>query len=274
MNTFTLADIRNMRERRICTTSHYKMTCWCCGDTINRGDKITQVLGRKGRMRSRYASFKEHAGAADHGCYTPYAYAPTRNRWVHLTCRPQYFRDWDNGSVGYFPHPTEYSSDIDRRLQAAAFAPDWGEDLYDIPHPVWKWETERLKKAIVPIQRCWRNWKKRVAGKFRRGWKKQCRETVVIMDTAATEIVEDWQLDLLKYLWRVVRNGRDARFCRSGLLPVSKKLAAEASKWGNKLIQAAQWLDYANSSKEHDWQYVYLSVVLHYNTFTKKRRLY
>ena len=102
MNTYTLADIAAMRERRICTTSHYKMMCGCCGNTINRGDEITQVLGSKGRMRARFASFRCHAADAEAGCHTPYAYAPTRNEWVHLHCRPQYFRDWGNGSEGYF----------------------------------------------------------------------------------------------------------------------------------------------------------------------------
>ena len=85
MNTYTLADIAAMRERRICTTSHYKMMCGCCGNTINRGDEITQVLGSKGRMRARFASFRCHAADAEAGCHTPYAYAPTRNEWVHLT---------------------------------------------------------------------------------------------------------------------------------------------------------------------------------------------
>lgn len=161
-NKYTLYQIYEMRQRRICTTSHYKMTCECCHKTINRGDKITQVLGSKGRMRARYASFSCHASDAENGCYTPYAYAPTRNRWVHLHCRPQYFRDWGNGSVGYFPHPTAYSSNIDRRIQAAAFDPDWGEDLYDIPRPVWKWETERLAKAIIPVQRWWKKTRERL----------------------------------------------------------------------------------------------------------------
>ena len=89
------------------------------------------------------------------------------------------------------------------RKQAAAFDPDWGEDYFSIPRPVWKWESERLEKEIVPIQRCWRNWKKRVAEKARQEWKKKCMEAAVILDSAATEIVQMWQLDMLKYLWRL-----------------------------------------------------------------------
>ena len=283
MNTYTLADIAAMRERRICTTSHYKMMCGCCGNTINRGDEITQVLGSKGRMRARFASFRCHAADAESGCHTPYAYAPTRNEWVHLHCRPQYFRDWGNGSEGYFPIPTAYSYSIDMRKQAAAFDPDWGEDYFSIPRPVWKWESERLEKEIVPIQRCWRNWKKRVAEKARQEWKKKCREAAVILDSAATEIVQMWQLDMLKYLWRVVRNGRGAchfipRDVRDWSWNKDNSIGKEEKKfrreWGRKVMQAAQWLDYANSGQEWDWQYVYLSVVLHYNIFTKKRRLY
>ena len=136
MNTFTVADIAAMRERRICTTSNYKMMCGCCGNTINRGDKITQVLGSEGRMRARYAEERCHAADAEAGCFTPYAYAPTRNEWVHLHCRPQYFKDWGNGSVGYFPIPTAYSYSIDMRKQAAAFDPDWGKTCltFLVPH--------------------------------------------------------------------------------------------------------------------------------------------
>ena len=157
-NKCTILQIHEMRQRRICTTSHYKMTCECCGNTINRGDKITQVLGSKGRMRARHAPCASLRAAADaeDGCYTPYAYAPTRNQWVHLHCRPQYFKDWGNGSIGYFPIPTAYSHSIDQRIAAAAFDPDWGEDLFDIPRPNWKWETERLSKAILPVQRWWK----------------------------------------------------------------------------------------------------------------------
>ena len=133
-------DIYNMRQRRICTKSHYKMTCGCCGNTIHRGDLITQVLGSKGRMRGRVSG--------------EYAYAPTRNRWVHLTCRPQFYKDWGYGlSEGYFPHPTAYSDDIERRLTAASMDPDWGEDISAIPHPEWRWQTERLAEAIIPLQR-------------------------------------------------------------------------------------------------------------------------
>ena len=259
------------------------MMCGCCGNIINRGDEITQVLGSEGRMRARYASFRCHAADAEAGCHTPYAYAPTRNEWVHLHCRPQYFRDWGNGSVGYFPIPTAYSYSIDMRKQVAASDPDWGEDLFDIPRPAWKWESERLEKAIIPIQRCWRNWKKRVAAKARRDWKKNCKEAAVILDTAATEIVQMWQLDMLKYLWRVVRNGRGAchfipRDVRDWSWNKDNSIGKEEKKfrmeWGRKVMQAAQWLDYANSGQEWDWQYVYLSVVLYYNMFTKKKRLY
>ena len=163
-NKCTILQLHEMRQRRICTTSHYKMTCECCGKTINRGDKITQVLGSEGRMRARHApcaSLRAIADAED-GCYSKYAYAPTRNKWVHLHCRPQYFQDWGNGSIGYFPHPTAYSHDIEQRLSAAAFDPDWGEDLMDIPHPVWKWESERLAKAIIPVQRWWKKTRKRL----------------------------------------------------------------------------------------------------------------
>ena len=152
-----------MRQRRICTKSHYKMTCGCCGNTIHRGDLIPQVLGSKGRMRARKCrapaphwdvDFSTAVADAESGCYTPYAYAPTRNRWVHLTCRPQFYKDWGYGlSEGYFPHPTAYSDDIERRLTAASMDPDWGEDISAIPHPEWRWQTERLAEAIIPLQR-------------------------------------------------------------------------------------------------------------------------
>merc|ERR1711871_485984 len=90
INNYTAIDIYNMRQRRICTKSHYKMTCECCGKTIHRGDEITQVLGSMGRMRARKCrapaphwdvDFTTAVDDAESGCYTPYAYAPTRNKW-------------------------------------------------------------------------------------------------------------------------------------------------------------------------------------------------
>ena len=45
MVPYTTAQIYDMHQRRITTKSNYKMTCGCCGETINRGDEITQMLG-------------------------------------------------------------------------------------------------------------------------------------------------------------------------------------------------------------------------------------
>ena len=159
INNYTAIDIYNMRQRRICTRSHYKMTCECCGKTIHRGDEITQVLGNKGRMRVRHCRapvsygdiyFTLAAADAKMGIYTSYAYAPTRNKWVHLTCRPQYFKDW--GARGFFPNPTAYSYDLLFR-RAAALDPIRLDEISAIHHPEWTWQTERLAEAIIPLQR-------------------------------------------------------------------------------------------------------------------------
>ena len=104
-------------------------------------------------------------------------------------------------------------------------------------------------------------------------------EAAVILDSAATEIVQMWQLDV-KVSVAVERNGwcatipRDVRDWSWNKDNSIGKEEESSREWGRKVMQAAQWLDYANSGQEWDWQYVYLSVVLHYNIFTKKRRLY
>lgn len=249
MNTFTQADIRKMRERRICTKSNYKMSCGCCGKVINRGDEITQVLGSKGRMRARYASFRSHAADAEAGCYTSYAYAPTRNRWVHLTCRPQYFRDWGNGSIGYFPHPTAYSSDIDRRIQAAAFDPDWGEDLFDIPSPVWKWESERLEEAIVPIQRMVKQkWQKICQER----WKKKVDDAVTVIIKANEEVIYKWQNDIMHQVSSRLCIYFPRKSINTALPMCHDDLRIS---WKKMVTKAYRTLDYAIRDWEFMWQY-------------------
>ena len=249
MNTFTVSDIRGMRERRICTKSHYKMSCGCCGKTINRGDEITQVLGSKGRMRARYASFRSHAADAEAGLQTPYAYAPTRNRWVHLTCRPQYFRDWGNGSVGFFPHPTSYSHDLEQRRTAASFNPDWGEDLSDIPYPEWKWETERIEANIIPLQRMV---KKKWQKIHQERWRKKVDDAVTTLDKAIEEVIYSWQNDKIYQV--SVLLGID--FPQKLINPASPSCdEGYQTSWNKMVITAARTLDYAIRDWECSWQY-------------------
>ena len=266
-----------MRQRRICTKSHYKMTCECCGKTIHRGDEITQVLGSMGRMRARKCrapaphwdvDFTTAVDDAESGCYTPYAYAPTRNKWVHLTCRPQYFQDWGNGSVGYFPHPTAYSHDIERRLMAAAMDPDWGEDISAIPHPEWRWQNERLAEAIISLQR---KWKKK---KEQRKWEKSVIDATERLDNAGTEASYDWEKALLNYIWKVVRGERMPGSLPATTRPknVSQQEMDAYIEWGNKILQAGWWLDYANRSKEYHWQKELMNKIINVNIITGKPR--
>ena len=157
LSTYTIRQIADMRERRVRTKSHYKMTCSCCGNTIHRGDEITQMIGIKGQLRTRAV---EGTTSPQHN--DPYVYIPTRNRWVHLTCRPQHFQDW-RWSPGYDAGMTAYSQNLSQRINIACFDPDWGEDIANIPHPDWTWQTDRLSEAIIPLQRMVKRkkWKKR-----------------------------------------------------------------------------------------------------------------
>ena len=152
-NRCTPEQICEIRERRIKTRSHYKMTCGCCGETIHRGDEITQVLGNVGEMRPR-RMFCRYVGGAE----SSYDYAPTRNRWVHLHCRPShwYTHGWSPMFCAGF---TRYSESIDSRQQAACMDPDWGENYWEIPRPVWKLEQERIEKGVVAtFQALWRGY--------------------------------------------------------------------------------------------------------------------
>lgn len=267
----TVMDINNMRQRRICAKSRYKMTCGCCGKTIHRGDEITQVLGSRGRMRARTCTahvsygdedFMQAAAAnAKSGIKTPYSYAPTRNRWVHLTCRPQYFKDWGNGSVGFFPHPTAYSRDLDQRRTAASFDPDWGEDLSDIPYPEWKWETERIEAIIIPLQRMW---KKKFAKIVQNKWKKHLLEAYAVLETARQDVRYKWQEDKLYQIWGYLGFGGLKKQNKSWFqMSVKHGPCTEEyrTSWTKNITAAARTIDYAHCDWRFSWQYVILEAL-------------
>ena len=149
-NRCTPEQICEMRERRIKTKSHYKMTCGCCGETIHRGDDITQVLGSAGQLRTRSLTCRYVGGVE-----SSYDYSPTRNSWVHLHCRPSYW--YTHGCSPMFCAGfTRYSDSIDQRRIGAAMDPDWGENYWEIPRPKWKFEKERIEKGVVTTFQRWR----------------------------------------------------------------------------------------------------------------------
>jgi len=144
------------------------MPCSCCGEFINRGDKITQVLGDEGKLRPRGKPACTSIERFE--ALTPWkndftSYIPTRNRWVHLHCRPSHWYTY-----GYEPMFcagfTRYSDSIERRRAAAANDPDWGENYWEIPSPEWKLEQERIEKGVVAkFQALWRGYKARMRKK-------------------------------------------------------------------------------------------------------------
>lgn len=257
LSIYTLEQIADMQQRRICTKSHYKMKCECCGKTIHRGDDITQMLGSIGRMRPRAMEF---TSATEADIYGSYAFAPTRNKWVHLTCRPQYFKDWGNGSIGFFPYYTAYSQSIEKRMTAAAFDPDWGEDMSSIPHPEWKWETERIAAAVIPLQKKWiRNRSVK--------WTKKMMNATKTLDLAKTEAVYDWQHKWLKYLWDLLCLGSIAvRGRTSYTIPDEEK----NEKWEKKVVDAFRILYHTHPSTH--WQYKILNKLVNINIITGKAR--
>ncbi len=246
LSTYTIEQIYDMRQRRICTKSHYKMTCGCCGKTIHRGDEITQMLGCVGRMRGRAVEFTDGAAEAESGCRTPYGYAPTRNKWVHLNCRPQYFKDWGNGSIGHFSIPTAYSHSLEERLAIASNDPDWGEDIWDIPHPKWKWQTERLAAAIIPLQRIWK----------RKKWMKKIVDAVTVLDKASKEAIYKWQNDEMYQISGFL----GLEFPRPPINPAYRQYSPPCNEeyrsgWYKMVIKAARTLDYANRDWVFIWQH-------------------
>ena len=267
MVPYTTAQIYDMHQRRITTKSNYKMTCGCCGETIHRGDEITQMLGSIMRMRPRAVSGRARPLAKTVGC-AQYAHAPTGNSWVHLNCRPQYFKDWGNGSIGYFPHPTAYSQSLEDRMAIASNDPDWGEDIWDIPHPKWKWQKERLAAAIIPLQQNWR----------RKNKQRKCENSVIgatkILDNAAAEVSHDWQKTLLNRMWKIIRGE-----LMPGTLPLpplprpySQQEMNANIAWGNKIMQAAWYIDNMNRYKEHYWEKVLMNKIINVNILTGKPR--
>ena len=243
--TYTTAQITDMHQRRITTKSHYKMTCGCCGKTINRGDEITQMLGSIMQMRPRAVSGRAPPLAKTMGC-APYAHVPTANSWVHLNCRPQYFKDWGNGSIGHFPYPTAYSKSLEDRMAIASNDPDWGEDIWDIPHPKWKWQTERLAAAIIPLQQNWR----------RRRWRRKIVDAVTVLDKASKEAIYKWQNDEMYHISGFL----GLEFPRPSINPASRRYSPPCNEeyrsgWCKMVFKAALTLDYANRDWVFIWQH-------------------
>ena len=157
--SYTSEQFVDILSRGIQTKSHYNMTCSCCHQTIHRGDAITQILGNQGALRPRGVLLS----SGEYRCYEP-----SRNKWVHLHCRPShwYTHGWSPMFCAGF---TRYSDSIRRRVTEACMDPDWGENVWEIPEPVWKFEEERIEKGVVAkFQALWRGYttrKERVAEK-------------------------------------------------------------------------------------------------------------
>jgi hypothetical protein len=241
LSTYTIEQIADMRQRRVCTKSHYKMTCSCCGKTIHRGDEITQVVGIKGRLRTRAVEFTETKLARPDD---PYIYMPTRNRWVHLTCRPQHFQTW-GWSPGYNAGFTAYSQNLDRRIAVACFDPDWGEDIANIPHPDWTWQTDRLSEAIIPLQRMVK----------RKKWKKQVFDAVTMLDKANEEVIYKWQNDHMYQVSGYLR----LHFPRPPINPACRQYSPPCNEeyrisWLEVVTKAVRTLDHMYCNWKFDWQ--------------------
>ena len=237
LSTYTIEQIADMRQRRVTTKSHYNMTCGCCGKTIHRGDEITQVIGIKGQLRARAVEFTDTKLAQ---CDDPYVYRPTRNRWVHLTCRPQHFQTW-GWSPGYNAGFTAYSQNLDRRIAVACFDPDWGEDLANIPHPDWTWQIDRLSEAIIPLQRMVK----------RKKWKKEVFDAVTMLDKANEEVKYKWQDDHM----RLVSGYLGLYFPRKTINPAWPPCdEGYRISWGEMVTKAVRTLDGAWCNWKFDWQ--------------------
>lgn len=160
LNDYTGLQIWNMYERRIKTKSHYKMICSCCNKVINKGDEITQVQGCAGALRERKSSSLARWHEAPRWQHEQRRgrYTPTRNRWVHLTCKPSYCYRHGWVPMELVSGSTWYSDHIDDRKAAAAMDPDWGENWWDIPDPKWVLGRIHIEACIVKFQALWRGY--------------------------------------------------------------------------------------------------------------------
>ena len=238
LSTYTIKQIADMRQRRITTKSHYKMTCGCCGKTIHRGDDITQMLGIKGQMRTRAVKGTSTTLARPDN---PNVYTPTRNSWVHLTCRPQEFQEW-GWSPEYKSRPTAYTRHLEQRMQAACFDPDWGEDFGSIPRPEWTWQTDRLAEAIIPLQRMVK----------RKKWKKNVFDAVTILDKANEEVIYKWQNE---HMYRV-SGYLGIYFPRKAINPAWPPCnKGYRISWFEMVTNAVRILDEANCNWKFTWQW-------------------
>ena len=157
---YTQKQIWDTYRRRITTKSNYKMPCSCCGETINRGDKITQVIGTIGKLRTR-GQLSDVVILPARSQYNFTSYTPSRNSWVHLNCRPSYWYTY-GWSPLFTAGGTHYSESIQDRRNRASFDPDWSEDWCEIPNPEWKYESDRIEKGVVAtFQALWRGYRTR-----------------------------------------------------------------------------------------------------------------
>lgn len=90
----TESEIEEIGSPHIVSRSNYKMKCHCCGNTIRRGDLITQCVETTG--------MKLRAVVSQDKGYIPY----TGARWVHVLCDPGIWTNWIAYTTSWIKQPS------------------------------------------------------------------------------------------------------------------------------------------------------------------------
>jgi len=144
-------------KRSICCKSHYKFTCWSCGEMINRGDNITRCHGVDGmKLRLRGAGGAHGLTMQEYQTYQPKSGS---KNWVHIGCIPSY---WVQRERRLISLGTDWGCKL--LIEAAEWCDRNGyleqreEFLERRGYPQDKWMKDRIIHNVIRFQAIWRGY--------------------------------------------------------------------------------------------------------------------
>ena len=153
--------------RHTCCKSQFKFKCFSCGETINRGDKITKcTTGINDGMDLRFRGADSRNGITFEETAFYQGETGTRS-WVHIGCNPCFWESLPEDSNEYSPPAlrgvwTDWGAKMSHEFE------EWrgrGHHLYDMEeflelhgYPQEKFMKDRITRAVTMFQALWRGY--------------------------------------------------------------------------------------------------------------------
>lgn len=149
-------------KRTVCCKSQFKFQCFSCGESIQRGDKITMAHGGDDGMTLRFRGADCRSGLTV-GEAVFYQPSTGTKRWVHIGCNPCH---WHSGGSGYgeprlYGVWTEWAAKIQSEFDedyALTGRWDMEEFLERNGYPQEKYQSDRVKAGVTKFQALWRGY--------------------------------------------------------------------------------------------------------------------